>query len=305
MNIDLYRQAAAALQEESERLRSLLRSLKETGLGAPETRAAGELSSYDQHPADQGSETFEREKDYGLLLATYEQLAQVERARQSLAQGAYGICAACGWPISPERLAALPAASLCIHCKRRQESETDSRRRPVEEAVLSPPFRRTFHTGVSGFDGEDAWQALARYGTANTPQDAPDGGEFPTADYQADEEQGLVERTDGIIDLAARRVVEQGEIYAEAEENRGRQPRPAESAVGGPEESSELDDDLWRYLHVHFPGAPELEIARELTPAQLAFLGREYREAMAEELPEGDSAGPRSAAAGGVRAESE
>ena len=49
-----------------------------------ETDAVGELSSYDQHTTDQGAETFEREKDLGLLLSTYMQLEQVLVARDRL-----------------------------------------------------------------------------------------------------------------------------------------------------------------------------------------------------------------------------
>jgi hypothetical protein len=33
-----------------------------------------------------------------------------------LSQGTYGICAQCGRPIHPDRLAILPDTRLCIHC---------------------------------------------------------------------------------------------------------------------------------------------------------------------------------------------
>ncbi|MFM8341902.1 MAG: TraR/DksA family transcriptional regulator [Methylomonas sp.] len=44
---------------------------------------------------------------------------EVEKIKQAISRidaGTYGVCAACGESINPERLAALPYASLCIAC---------------------------------------------------------------------------------------------------------------------------------------------------------------------------------------------
>ena len=41
----------------------------------------------------------------------------VERALEKLAAGTYGTCERCGRPSAPERLDALPWATLCIDCK--------------------------------------------------------------------------------------------------------------------------------------------------------------------------------------------
>ena len=49
-------------------------------------------------------------------------LEEIERTRQALRrldEGRYGICAGCGEAIAPARLAALPAAILCIECAAR------------------------------------------------------------------------------------------------------------------------------------------------------------------------------------------
>jgi DnaK suppressor protein len=43
------------------------------------------------------------------------ELAGVEHALKRLDEGTYGICEACGEPISPERLESSPAARLCAH----------------------------------------------------------------------------------------------------------------------------------------------------------------------------------------------
>ena len=69
----------------------------------------------------------------------------------------------------------LPQAVNCIACQTQTEEENPRRaERPVEEELLAVPFARTFTPGDGenvAFDGEDAWQAVAQYGTAESPQD--------------------------------------------------------------------------------------------------------------------------------------
>jgi len=43
-------------------------------------------------------------------------LMELEAALQRMEEGTYGVCEACGQAIEPERLAALPIATLCIAC---------------------------------------------------------------------------------------------------------------------------------------------------------------------------------------------
>ena len=76
--------------------------------------STGELSRLDQHAADVGSETFEREKDFSILEQVEAELADVERALRRLDDGSYGRCEACGSTIGDERLAAQPAARFCL-----------------------------------------------------------------------------------------------------------------------------------------------------------------------------------------------
>lgn len=80
----------------------------------PEEDSFSELSHVDNHPADTGSETFEREKDFSILERVEAELADVERALQRLDEGTYGTCQACGDRIPDERLEAVPAARFCV-----------------------------------------------------------------------------------------------------------------------------------------------------------------------------------------------
>src|SRR5438874_1132319 len=79
----------------------------------PENESVGELSAIDQHQADVGTETFEREKDLSILEQLDAELADVEHALKRLDEGTYGTCEYDGKPIPEERLEAMPAARLC------------------------------------------------------------------------------------------------------------------------------------------------------------------------------------------------
>jgi DnaK suppressor protein len=81
----------------------------------------GELSHLDQHPADQGSELFEQERDEGLADRLREELAAVERAEQRLQDGSYGRSVESGEPIPDERLEIVPTAERTVEEQSRLE----------------------------------------------------------------------------------------------------------------------------------------------------------------------------------------
>lgn len=152
------------LRDEQVAISRRLGRTDEFGLALSMRDAVSELSGYDQHPADLGSEMFEREKDLSLRLGDVERLEAVHSAFGRLDAGTYGLCGACGGDIAPERLLAEPAAQFCIDCERRMDGPLRLHVRPVEEEILSPPFLRTDmdRADYTGFDGEDSWQALGR-----------------------------------------------------------------------------------------------------------------------------------------------
>jgi RNA polymerase-binding transcription factor DksA len=104
-------QARARLEEERTRLESVREGVDTT---ESEEESLSELSSLDQHQADIGTETFDREKDISVLEQVEAELADIEHALKRLDDGSYGTCEACGKPISDERLEALPAARFCL-----------------------------------------------------------------------------------------------------------------------------------------------------------------------------------------------
>jgi RNA polymerase-binding transcription factor DksA len=121
MDTDLARQRLA---DERARLDGVKSTFDEEGLTQQsEMDSVGELSSYDQHQADMGTETFEREKDLSILEQVEAELADVEHALRRLDDGTYGTCEVCGKAIPDERLEAMPAARLCLEHQAEAERE--------------------------------------------------------------------------------------------------------------------------------------------------------------------------------------
>ncbi|MGI6113769.1 MAG: TraR/DksA C4-type zinc finger protein [Mahellales bacterium] len=163
------------LLKERKRIENTLNLMTQSNFNSSLRESVEELSSYDNHPADLGSETFEMEKSYALRSSQKFILRQIEDALMKIEKNIYGICDICKKPIDPKRLEALPYAGLCIQCERTKKLHNEGlgHDRPVEEETLIYPFGRSFmdEEDQTMFDGEDAWQSVARYGTAESPQD--------------------------------------------------------------------------------------------------------------------------------------
>lgn len=107
---------------------------KHERLMTPISETTDELSMYDQHPADLGSEVFEREKDMGLLEILEIEKEKVDDALQRYEQGLYGICESCGQNIEPARLERIVNTTLCAQCAYKTQNNYT---RPAEEDTLS------------------------------------------------------------------------------------------------------------------------------------------------------------------------
>jgi DnaK suppressor protein len=101
------------LENELKRLTEELESLQ-TNVPSSEERREG--SPFGKRE-EEATETLELEKRLALENRTRQELAGIEHALEKFKNGTYGLCDNCGKPIAPERLEALPQASLCVECK--------------------------------------------------------------------------------------------------------------------------------------------------------------------------------------------
>lgn len=203
MNQKSLRHFQQKLREEKKKLEEQVDSFNSGGLRESLLESTQELSRYDNHPGDLGTEEFERSKDLALRDNARIQLQKIDDALESIREGTYGYCRRCGREIPRERLEAIPETTLCLECREEMEGAGDINRRPIEEQVILPPFGGQFsdprqkhpdEEEAIMYDGEDTWQALAR--TAEHASESRSGAYFGPMDL--DEDQGYVEAIEGI-----------------------------------------------------------------------------------------------------------
>ena len=103
------------LVEERRRIAEAIDNLHQENAGSMEDEVP------ETGMADTGTVTLDRELDYSLEENAVRALREIDAALGRIDSGSYGLCARCGKPIAEERLEAMPYATLCIECKRREE----------------------------------------------------------------------------------------------------------------------------------------------------------------------------------------
>jgi RNA polymerase-binding transcription factor DksA len=95
---------------------------------------AGELSLWDQHQADYGSESQEREKQFLLASVEGRRLYAIDEALSRLYKTPedFGRCAECGRGIGMERLEVVPETRLCAEHARARDADADANPREAD-----------------------------------------------------------------------------------------------------------------------------------------------------------------------------
>ncbi|MFL5797991.1 MAG: TraR/DksA C4-type zinc finger protein [Actinomycetota bacterium] len=115
------------LHEERTRLERIRQGVyDDLGDSGDERTALSEVSGADQHPADVGTERFEREKDLSIIVNIDAEIGEVDSALRRLDRGGYGLCEVCHRPIGSARLRARPAARFCVNDQATMERQVRS-----------------------------------------------------------------------------------------------------------------------------------------------------------------------------------
>jgi YteA family regulatory protein len=162
------------VEEKKEREHSLFDN--RLGMDVSLRDATSELSSYDNHPGDMGTETYEAEVNQSFRVNDKYMISEIDVALQKIKDDNYGECEACHKDIEEDRLEIVPHARFCIHCENNYEQKIDDEEkgRPIEEQVmpnLGYSFRDMTIDDEIGFDGEDTWQALNEYNVKMSDND--------------------------------------------------------------------------------------------------------------------------------------
>lgn len=106
------------IRERIETVNQRIRHLRRESLDVTQKTVLGDLSAYDNHPGDWGTETYERERDFGMFLEARAELRALQEALVRMERGEYGRCSYCGEDIPFERLKVMPQAQVCVSCAR-------------------------------------------------------------------------------------------------------------------------------------------------------------------------------------------
>ena len=74
----------------------------------------GNYLAIDNHPADDATELYEREKDIALYEHARQELKEIDHALKAIVHDQYGKCEVCGKDIPVERLQAIPTTTFCV-----------------------------------------------------------------------------------------------------------------------------------------------------------------------------------------------
>ena len=116
----------AAIRRDLEERR---RSIRERVAVLAERPELGSAQGFGKRIGDGTTEAISRLTDIGVGRSLETALARTERALAKLDDGTYGICDACGEPIPPARLAAMPDGVLCVACAAAERRVHAPRRR--------------------------------------------------------------------------------------------------------------------------------------------------------------------------------
>lgn len=199
-NIEKYKEM---LMEKGRETEKTINQMKENKDAEQDKYSPTELSNYDNHPADMGTELFQVEFSNALKVHEEHNLKEIHDAMGRIENGTYGKCELCGKDIDPERLSVLPTARRCIECEKSgvvTPEFIDDKSRPIEEKVIDAPFGRKYLNKREDdeYEGLDYLNDLIKYGSSDGPQDM--GGYHDYRGFYTNEidNQGIVDDMDKI-----------------------------------------------------------------------------------------------------------
>jgi len=111
-------------EERKDYFRKLLNQrLEELSSGEKKpTEGLSDMQEESPDPVDQASMESDRDFNFRIRERESRLVAKINEALERIEDGTYGMCERCGRPISVERLKARPVTTLCIKCKKKQET---------------------------------------------------------------------------------------------------------------------------------------------------------------------------------------
>jgi DnaK suppressor protein len=188
------------LINEAGKADTTLEQMRDMEEGEMSNYTPSELSNYDNHPADMGSELYTLEMNLALKVHEQTKLNDIKLALKKIDNGTYGICENCKKQIQPDRLEIMPTARFCMECQEDKEAREINTPDQQYDEVFDAPFGRKYLNQQEDDEYEGIYQLndVLKYGSADSPQDM--GGYADFEEYYTNEvdNQGYVEEVDKI-----------------------------------------------------------------------------------------------------------
>lgn len=112
-------------KKKKEYFRKLLNERLERLLEEASKTVSGMTDQSENFPDPTDRASLESDRNFLLRIRDRERklIIKIKEALERLEDGTFGICEACGEEISEQRLKARPVTTLCIDCKKKQETE--------------------------------------------------------------------------------------------------------------------------------------------------------------------------------------
>lgn len=158
-----------------------------------------ELSNYDNHPADLGTEMFMMEHDMGLKNKNHDVIEEIYDSLEKIEKGTFGICESCGNSIEEDRLYLIPYTKLCISCSNEKISSEGNKSVLPEIEISRYPFGESHIDELCDkeveFNREDSYQEVAKYNKVDNDPSFATGDDLGVLDKI---DEGIVEDVEKI-----------------------------------------------------------------------------------------------------------
>lgn len=110
------------LEKEKAKVSKTIKEMEDNTLFGDTTKhtsekySTGELSSFDNHIGDIGTDVYMHDMDNSLIGHEKYVLNEINEALDKVSDGSYGICTNCHKEIEKERLEVIPETTLCSSC---------------------------------------------------------------------------------------------------------------------------------------------------------------------------------------------
>lgn len=121
-----------------------------------------ELSSYDNHPADIGTEVYMIEQEKAYKEQIKNTIKEIDSSLEDIKNNKYGICNNCNKKIKEERLELIPYAKTCLGCSDNDDSENSIENNKIYESVAYEKFelKNNEEKENVGYDREDVYEDI-------------------------------------------------------------------------------------------------------------------------------------------------